>query len=68
MNQINNLQLPPTTGLKSPQPLQEKHMQSTIGKAIALLNQGTRLPHSMVQELREEGIDVPSFYQFHMKK
>lgn len=43
-------------------------MQSTIGKAIALLNQGTRLPHSMVQELREEGIDVPSFYQFHMKK
>jgi hypothetical protein len=42
--------------------------QSTIGKAISLLNQGLRLPHSMVTELREQGIDVPSFYQFHMKK
>jgi hypothetical protein len=42
--------------------------QSTIGKAISLLNQGLRLPHSMVAELREQGIDVPSFYQFHMKK
>jgi len=43
-------------------------MQSTIGKAIALLHQGIRLPHSMVHELREQGIDIPSFYSFHLNR
>lgn len=43
-------------------------MQSTIGKAIALLSQGLRLPYSMIQELRDEGIDIPSFHEFHLKK
>jgi hypothetical protein len=43
-------------------------MQSTIGKAIALLQQGIRPTHSMIHELREQGIDIPSFYSFHLRK
>lgn len=68
MNEINDVQLPTPTGLKSAQTKMEHKMQSTIGKAIALLNQGTRLPYSMIKELREDGIDIPSFHEFHLKK
>ena len=68
MNEINAVQLPTPTGLKSAQTKMETKMESTIGKAIALLNQGTRLPYSMIKELREDGIDIPSFHEYHLKK
>jgi hypothetical protein len=68
MNEINGVRLPTPTGLKSVQPQMENKMESTIGKAIALLNQGTRLPYSMIKELREDGIDIPSFHEYHLKK
>lgn len=47
---------------------QELHMKSTIGKAIALLHKGIRPTHSMIAELRDQGIDIPSFYSYHLNK
>jgi len=43
-------------------------MKSTIGKAIALLHKGIRPTHSMIAELRDQGIDIPSFYSYHLNK
>jgi hypothetical protein len=42
--------------------------QSAIGKAIALLRAGTRLPFSLVAELREQGYDIPSLHTAHLNK
>lgn len=41
---------------------------SAIGKAIALLRQGSRLPPSLAAELRDLGYDIPSLHTAHLNQ
>ena len=49
MNEIKPQPLPTPSGLKNAQTSKDSEMQSTIGKAIELLSQGTRLPRYMIE-------------------
>lgn len=42
--------------------------QSPIGKAIALLRAGCRLPAPLAAELREQGFDVPGLHAAHLNQ
>ena len=42
--------------------------ESTLGRAIALLRAGQRLPISLTAELREQGYDIPSLHTAHLNK
>ena len=42
--------------------------ESAIGRAIALLRAGTRLPFSLIADLREQGYDIPSLHTAHLNK
>lgn len=51
-------------------PTSEIHMnyESPIGRAIALLRAGKRLPISLTAELREQGYDIPSLHTAHLNQ
>ena len=40
--------------------------ESALGKAIALLNNGQRLPIALTAELRDQGYDIPSLHTAHL--
>lgn len=42
--------------------------ESDIGRAIALLRAGKRLPISLTLALREQGYDIPSLHTAHFNK
>jgi hypothetical protein len=42
--------------------------QSEIGRAIALLRAGQRLPISLTNSLREQGYDIPSLHTAHLNR
>ena len=42
--------------------------ESDIGKAIALLRAGQRLPISLTTSLREQGYDIPSLHTAHLNQ
>ena len=42
--------------------------ESSLGKAIALLRAGQRLPIALTAELREQGFDIPSLCNAHLNK
>lgn len=44
------------------------NFESPLGKAIALLRSGQRLPIALTAELREQGYDIPSLHTAHLNK
>ena len=42
--------------------------ESSLGKAIGLLRAGTRIPHTLAADLREQGYDIPSLHTAHLNK
>lgn len=42
--------------------------ESSLGRAIAILRAGGRLPFSLIADLREQGYDIPSLHEAHLNK
>jgi hypothetical protein len=42
--------------------------ESPLGRAIALLRAGNRLPPSLASDLRDQGYDIPSLHTAHLNQ
>ena len=42
--------------------------ESSLGRAIALLRAGNRLPPSLAADLRDQGYDIPSLHTAHLNQ